>query len=269
VIGDPKVGKTTYLLALADAVASGTDFLGEPTIQMPVVYLSEQTQTVFWQQLTPGLRQNPDFHYATYFDNAWASWPDFIAFGVEKCIAVGSQLLVIDTVGKFARLEGDDENSAGAVGQALGVLDQAKSHGISPILAKHSKKSANGIIGASSGSYRWDAEADILLYLTKERDMPKHRRKLENAGRIQHAQSEWVAEYDMLTGSINLLGAYEEVAHESVITKIDDTVAVDETVELKDIYEQCPDVNEDSIRNALHRSDRYERVSRGKYRRGR
>jgi AAA domain/CHC2 zinc finger len=59
VIGDPKVGKTTYLLALADAVASGTDFLGEPTIQMPVVYLSEQTQTVFWQQLTPGLRQKP------------------------------------------------------------------------------------------------------------------------------------------------------------------------------------------------------------------
>jgi hypothetical protein len=99
--------------------------------------------------------------------------------------------------------------------------------------------------------------------------MPKHRRKLENAGRIQHAQSEWVAEYDTLTGRINLLGAYEEVAHESVITKIDDTVAVDETVELKDIYEQCPDVNEDSIRNALHRSDRYERVSRGKYRRGR
>ncbi len=72
-----------------------------------------------------------------------------------------------------------------------------------------------------------------------------------------------------LTGSINLLGAYEEVAHESVITKIDDVVAVDETVELRDIYEQCPDVNEDSIRNALHRSDRYERVSRGKYRRRR
>jgi hypothetical protein len=105
------------------------------------VYLSETSRQILWRQLHPGLRGNADFHYLVYLENLGATWPEFVAAGVDRSLEVGSRLLVVDTVGKFAQLGREDESSPGAVAGVLRELDRASASGVSPLIAKHSRKS--------------------------------------------------------------------------------------------------------------------------------
>jgi hypothetical protein len=209
-IGRPKVAKTTYLMALSEAVTKGSDFLGHSTVRMPVVYLSEQAAVTFHRQFHPGLLGNPDFHYALKPENPGWDWGDFVRLGVEMCERVGSQLLIFDTVGKFARFAADSEYSASQVRNTLDALDLAKGKGISTILAMHTnQKGADNehIVGSTSGSHAWDAEADLLLKVTRKRG--EHVGKLYNEGRIQEAVSEWRIRYDPSTHDVSLAGEDE------------------------------------------------------------
>ena len=211
-IGRPKVAKTTYLLALSEAVTTGRDFLGQPTVRMPVVYLSEQAAVTFHGQFHPGLLKNPDFHYALKPENPGWHWADFVRLGVGMCERVGSRLLIFDTVGKFARFAVESEYSASQVRNTLDALDLAKSKGISTILAMHTNQKGadtETIVGATSGSHAWDAEADLLLKVVRKRG--ENVGKLYNEGRIQEAVSEWRIKYDPPTRDVTLADEDETV----------------------------------------------------------
>jgi len=204
-IGRPKVAKTTYLMALCEAVISGAEFLGRPTVGMPVVYLSEQAAVTFHRQFHPGLLGNPNFHYALKPENPGWGWGDFVRLGVQKCELVGSRLLIFDTVGKFARFSAESEYSASQVRNTLDALDLAKGKGISTILAMHTNQKGadtDTIVGTTSGSHAWDAEADLLLKVTRKRG--EHVGKLFNEGRVQEAVSEWRIRYDPPTHNVTL-----------------------------------------------------------------
>jgi hypothetical protein len=204
-IGRPKVAKTTYLMALCEAVISGSEFLGRPTVRMPVVYLSEQAAVTFHRQFHPGLLGNPGFHYALKPENPGWGWGDFVRLGVQKCEQVGSRLLIFDTVGKFARFSAESEYSASQVRNTLDALDLAKGKGISTILAMHTNQKGadtETIVGTTSGSHAWDAEADLLLKVTRKRG--EHVGKLFNEGRVQEAVSEWRIRYDPPTHNVTL-----------------------------------------------------------------
>jgi hypothetical protein len=204
-IGRPKVAKTTYLMALCEAVIAGAEFLGRPTVRMPVVYLSEQAAVTFHRQFHPGLLGNPGFHYALKPENPGWGWGDFVRLGVQKCEQVGSRLLIFDTVGKFARFSAESEYSASQVRNTLDALDLAKGKGISTILAMHTNQKgadSEAIVGTTSGSHAWDAEADLLLKVTRKRG--EHVGKLFNEGRVQEAVSEWRIRYDPPTHNVTL-----------------------------------------------------------------
>ena len=212
-IGDVKAGKTTYLLSLVDAVTTGKPFLGKPTIQMPVVYLSEQTHSVFFQQFPAGLKDCADFHFLTYTDNYGTSWPEFIDGGVQKCLETGSELLIIDTAGKFTQLDADSINAEGSVRKIIEVLDKATHVGITVILAKHERKSGGTITKAAGGSFAWTADFDILIRLIKKEDMNKHDCKLETSGRIAEiADESWLTRYVPDIRSVEMVGGYAETS---------------------------------------------------------
>src|SRR5206468_2533052 len=55
VMGQPKhAGKTTWVMKLVRCVLDGAAFLGEPTSQTPVVYLTEERESTFRQALQRG-----------------------------------------------------------------------------------------------------------------------------------------------------------------------------------------------------------------------
>jgi AAA domain len=54
-IGNLKIGKTTLLTSMVHRVTAGLDFLGCPTVMTPVVYLTEQSPSLFKHQCHKGL----------------------------------------------------------------------------------------------------------------------------------------------------------------------------------------------------------------------
>jgi putative DNA primase/helicase len=107
-------GKTTWVLALAAAVLDGTPFMGEPTERSPIVYLTEQASTTFREALRRAdLLDRDDFHVLFRLESLDLSWHEVVGLAAEKCVEVGARLLVVDTLGPFAGLEGEAENSAG------------------------------------------------------------------------------------------------------------------------------------------------------------
>jgi 5S rRNA maturation endonuclease (ribonuclease M5) len=268
-VGNLKAGKTTYLLGLVKALVNGDDFLSHPTTKTPVVYLTEQGWNIFRKQAPEGLLTR-DFHGLSYLDNIGIEWPEFVELGVQKCLEVEARVLIIDTVGKFIQLAGDSSNSDGAVRDALQHVSLAQSHGIAVILSKHERKSGGSLETAAAGSYVFGAEADHIVRLTKEKNVGQHQRKLEVGGRFEGALGQFLCEYDPATRSISLLGDFEEEAikDESVEDQLLALFAIGEVRPLTgDVYDRLPGTSRDAIRQALSRSDHFENVGHGEWRR--
>jgi 5S rRNA maturation endonuclease (ribonuclease M5) len=268
-IGDIKHGKTTYSLGLAEAVVNGWDFLGRPTVQMPVVYLSEQTHSSLYQQLPAGLRGSDDFHFLCFPENFGVSWPDFARGGIERALETGSGLLIVDTAAKFARLQADQNNSESAVMEFWEALDEALGHGVASQVLKHERKSGGDITKASSGSSQWGANADVLVRITKEPDMARHQRKLENLSRFQDSIGEWTCLYDPATRRVHLEGDFQQVAAATCKNALVEWMEQREPgheftpKELSALTDHSPNAVQKAL--AAH-PDRFERVGHGKYR---
>ena len=119
--GKPKVGKSTLALALVRAIRSdaGT-FLGRRVRQTNVVYLSEEGGSTLLHKLPA---DDPGLHILTR-DNAYPrpSWPELISAAVDRALAVGAELLVVDTFPYWAALAAEREKDAGAVQEAMEPL---------------------------------------------------------------------------------------------------------------------------------------------------
>jgi hypothetical protein len=177
-------GKTTFALALSRAVIQGRDFLGGPTQQMPVVYLTEQAHATFGNQVRYARLDDQDnFISLSYDEHASHPWPGFVTAAVAKCVEVGSKLLVIDTIGPFSGLHGEAENQQGAAREVLHQLIAAKNQGIAVLIVRHQRKSGGDIASAGVGAIAWGGGVDILANLehrasdgTKQRTLGIHGR---------------------------------------------------------------------------------------------
>jgi hypothetical protein len=96
-------GKTTFLTHLVCAVLDGSSFLGEPTSQSKVIYLTEQGLTTFRIAMErAGLLGRPDFTVLSWTDTAGMSWPSILSAAVAECKRRRAKLLVVDTLPQFA-----------------------------------------------------------------------------------------------------------------------------------------------------------------------
>ena len=218
-IGDLKAGKTTYLMYLVNQVVRGESFLGQPTIQTPVVYLTEQHIRLFAEQAHPGLFELDDLSILSYLDRMSWTWPEFMEAGIERCLQIGAKLMIVDTAGKFARLDGDSNNSDGAVRAILAEVSKAQGQGIAVLLSKHERKSGGEITKAASGSHAWGAEADQLVRITRQKDSAKHQRRLQIEGRFYDAMGQWLVEYNPETHELTNLGEHEEEDESETATR--------------------------------------------------
>ena len=116
-------GKTTFVLAMARKVLDGLPFMGEPTTETAVVYLTEQNSPSFRAALTRAdLLNREDFHVLAYKDTFGTNRPQVVEASARKCKEVSARLLVVDTVPQWAGLQGTSENDSGAALEALAPL---------------------------------------------------------------------------------------------------------------------------------------------------
>ena len=170
--GKPKAaGKTTMLMFAVRAVLDGLPFLGEPTVRMPVVYLTEQGDSSLREVLARAdLLDRTDLHLLTWSDARGRAWPDVVASAVAHAQAIGSRLLIVDTLPQFAGLRGDGENDAGQALEALLPLQAATAAGLAVVIARHDRKSGGEVGESARGSSAFTGAVDVVLALRRKGD---------------------------------------------------------------------------------------------------
>lgn len=83
---------------MVGSVLEGADFLGEPTSQTAVVYLTEEREATFLQALgRANLLGRTDLHVLQWRNTLGESWESIMESAIAKCEEVGASLLVVDT----------------------------------------------------------------------------------------------------------------------------------------------------------------------------
>lgn len=185
----PKVGKTTFFAHLIKCVLYGQDFLGEPSIQMPVIYLTEEPPNVFNRVIQRSdLATERNMHILMWHETYGYSWSSIVKAAAEKCKAVGSSMMVVDTVPQFAGMQGDDENKSGAVYTAVGPLRMAAAnYNLAIVLVRHDRKSGGDVGDSGRGSSAWAGAVDILMSYRYGPNIHSSYREIQAKGRYEEA----------------------------------------------------------------------------------
>jgi hypothetical protein len=162
-------GKTTWITFLCRTVLDGLDFMGDPTVKTKVVYLTEQSPSTFREALRRAdLIDRDDFVVLFWRDTAGLKWPEVARQAVQEALRLGAGLLVVDTLGQFAGLSGDSENSAGDALAAMEPLQEAAAtHDLAVVIARHERKSGGDVGDSGRGSSAFAGAVDIVLSLRR------------------------------------------------------------------------------------------------------
>ncbi len=192
-------GKTTFCHHLSRAILDGEPFLDRPTLRGPIVYLTEEGPATFERALhTRGLKGKADFHYLSKRHVSTVAWVELVALARAKVIETGAVLLVVDTLGKLAGFQGDDENSAGRVMSAMLPLQAlATELNIAVVVTRHERR-AGGQVGESArGSTAISGDVDQILQLSRTGgDSHQSERWLKAVGRYDETPAELRIELD-------------------------------------------------------------------------
>jgi AAA domain len=161
-----KGGKTTFIGNGVHALLTGLPFLGAATYSAEVWWITEERPATFRRLLERvGLLGDERLHILLMHEARGLAWPDMVASAVA--LAKPGDVLVVDTIGRLAKLPGDSENDAGAAQAAMAPLEAAAALGLAVIVGRHARKAGGDPESAGRGSSAWSGVSDIVLQLTK------------------------------------------------------------------------------------------------------
>ena len=153
---------------MARAVVDGLSFLGEPTRQTGVVFLTEQPQTSFRESLRRAdLLDRDDFAVLAWRDCARLLWEDVAQAAIDECARRSAGLLIVDTLTRFAGISGDGENDAGKAEAAMAPLQIAAADGLSIVVTRHERKAGGDVGDSGRGSTAFGGAVDIILAIRR------------------------------------------------------------------------------------------------------
>jgi len=160
--GKPKVGKSTLICALIEALVTGArSFPGRAVTGGPVVLVSEESSGT----LAGKLPYHPALQVLSR-DDAFAKpdWADLIAGAVRHARREKAVLLVIDTLAYWSALGADREKDAGSVQEPMTPLIDATRAGPAVLLVHHQRKAGgedgDAIRGSSALAGATDANVE-------------------------------------------------------------------------------------------------------------
>ncbi len=217
-------GKTTFLANMAANVSRGKPFLGKPTKRVPVLLLTEQGSNIRKPLQDAGLdRENENVYVMQWKDTQGASWPEIVEATKAEALRVGAGIVIVDTVNRFAGLQGDDENSAGHVMAALRPLVAlAQEMNIAVIGVRHANK-----LGEGRGSTAFEHEVDILLTLKRPLGgYDSNVRELDGKGRYDGIPEELMIE--LTDKGYRVMGTGGDVALKAAMDQLMEIVPTSE-----------------------------------------
>jgi hypothetical protein len=161
-------GKTTLLSHMAGSMLAGNTFLEEPTTRTKIVWLTEQQQTSFRKVLERAdLLEREDLVILHWHDTRGVPWPDVARAAVAKAKEIGARALFVDTLGQFAGIQGDGENSAGEAQKAMRPLQEAAAEGLAVVLTRHERKGGGEVGESGRGSSAFGGAVDVILSIRR------------------------------------------------------------------------------------------------------
>jgi len=201
--GKPKAGKSTFSLALIDAIANrASNYFGHAINGGPVVYVSEEGAATLSHKAGGG-----DIRFATR-DSAWPrpDWETLITAAVREAKRVSARLIAVDTFAAWAGLGPESEKDAGAIQRAMEPLVQATRTGLAVLLVVHTRKGGGEDGEGIRGSSALAGAADIILELDRVQGAPPRQRKLLSLSRYPQTPGVLVIEHDATTGAWSVIG---------------------------------------------------------------
>jgi hypothetical protein len=186
-------GKTTLTMCMVKAVLEGGYFMGRKTLKTPVVMLTEQGANIKKAFRDAGIADDTEGLYVMprrlTLD---MKWPEIVRAAVEKCKQTKAKLLVVDTLPRFAGLEGDRENNAGDVMKAMTPLvDAAQKHNLAVWSIRHANHEGRG-----RGSTAFLHDVDIVITIRMpDATLPANVRVVEAHGRYDGIPAKTNIEY--------------------------------------------------------------------------
>jgi hypothetical protein len=161
-------GKTTFVAHAVRAILDGLSFLGFPTRQTSVVWLTEERPATFLETLKRAkLDARDDLHILHWHDVKHLAFPIVMEAAVAKCKAVGAGVLVIDTISQFAGMRGDAENNSGDALEAIEPLQMAAAQGLAILVPRHERKGGGEVGESGRGSSAFSGAVDIVVAIRR------------------------------------------------------------------------------------------------------
>lgn len=194
-----KGGKTTYIGAMLRAMFTEQDHMGLKTHKVRVLYCTEEGRKSFRSFLgRTGLEDtggNLDLLFLGSV-NRQIPWPTVVEEVLRYATQVGSEVIIFDTLTRWARIPPEKENDAGTAATVMEPLEVIRGTGMAVLAVFHDRKSGGDVSDSTRGSSAFGGAADILLQLSNpSTNGHPNRRKLEMVGRFDDS-AEWVIDWD-------------------------------------------------------------------------
>lgn len=194
-----KAGKTTFIGAMLKAMFANQEHIGLDTQSAKVVYCTEEGRKTFRNFLKrTGLEStgnNLDVLFLGSVNRA-LPWPDVVAEILGHCLRVNAEVVIFDTLTRWARILPDQENDAGSAAQVMEPLEVLRKANLAVLGVFHDRKSGGDVSDSSRGSSAFGGAADILINLTNPfTNGHPNRRHLSMVGRFDDP-AEWIIDWD-------------------------------------------------------------------------
>lgn len=162
----PKAGKSTKIAAQAGAIERGEPFLDLATRQTGVLLLSEEREGTLAEKARR-FDLSKRVEVLMRHEVGGEDWPAVIAAAAEHCHDHDLGVLIVDTWDKWAGLSGEQENSSGAVVEALYPLAKAAGEGLAVIIVTHQRKGGGRHGEAVRGSNALTGGVDVVVEMER------------------------------------------------------------------------------------------------------
>lgn len=222
-----KVGKSTFWAFMVAALLQGRPFIGRQTKSAPVVLLTEERESTIRALLRrAGIEGEDRLHILQRHGTRDWLWHEIVADAVVYALAVGAELLIVDTLPDWAGIRGDAENNTGDALRAMGPLQDAAAQGLAVLVVRHDRKGGGEIGDSARGASAFGGAVDIILGLRRA-DTPGHenRRTLLGVGRFDDVPDELTL--DLVDGEYLCLGTGADVERQQARVSILDLLPLD------------------------------------------
>jgi hypothetical protein len=114
---------------------------------------------------------------------------------MEKAQEIGAGVLFVDTLGQFAGIRGDGENSAGEAHRAMQPLQEAAAKGLAVCITRHERKGGGEVGESGRGSSAFGGAVDIILSIRRaDGNVRPTVRVIESLSRFEETPDKLVVE---------------------------------------------------------------------------